>query len=46
MLPVITETNSGIKTNETPTSCVVHLADSSDFKVSASNNLCNGLTVL
>jgi len=27
------------------TACIVHLADSADFKGSAFNKLCNGLTV-
>jgi len=30
--------------NETPTSCIKHLADSANFKVVASNKLCSGLT--
>ncbi|NJK95995.1 MAG: hypothetical protein HC905_14735 [Bacteroidales bacterium] len=30
-------------TNETPTSCIVHLAGSAALKGTASNKLCNGL---
>jgi hypothetical protein len=32
--------------NETPTSCIVHLADSANFKGVTSNKLCSGLTGL
>jgi hypothetical protein len=32
--------------NETPTSCIVHLADSANLEVVTSNKLCGGLTGL
>jgi len=41
---MINEKNSGMKTNETPTSCIVHLADSTNIKDVTSINLCSDLT--
>jgi hypothetical protein len=36
--------NQEKENNETPTSCIVHLADSADFKGSTFNKFCSGLT--
>ena len=43
-LNMINENNSLMKTTEMLTSCIVHLADSANFKGITSNKLSNGLT--